>query len=171
MQPKSISVDAVILELWRNGVFFSRWAPDLLFGFGYPIFNYYGPFAYFVAGLFSKVLGGLAPGISATLVCANLVSALGMFYWLRRVSGVHGALIASAGYVLAPYVINTMYVRGALAESVALALIPWALGGFRNYMETGNLKHGLVAALAIGLTGISHNVAAMQLVIAFALYV
>src|SRR5436309_1991045 len=33
-----------------DGMFPVRWAPDLGYNYGYPIFNFYGPLAYYVGG-------------------------------------------------------------------------------------------------------------------------
>src|SRR5687768_2543607 len=40
------------------GMLLPRWSPELLLGFGYPLFNFYAPGAYYVAELFQ--LGGLS---------------------------------------------------------------------------------------------------------------
>ena len=34
---------AAIRHAWENGVYFSRWLPDLAFGYGYPFFLYREP--------------------------------------------------------------------------------------------------------------------------------
>ncbi|MGQ9680999.1 MAG: hypothetical protein ACUVX9_00525 [Anaerolineae bacterium] len=39
-----IQLDALL----REGIVFSRWAPDLARGFGYPLFNYYAPLSYYL---------------------------------------------------------------------------------------------------------------------------
>ena len=41
----------------RNGALYPRWAPDLYYGYGYPIFNYYAPLTYYLANLFDIVPG------------------------------------------------------------------------------------------------------------------
>ncbi|HUS70168.1 MAG TPA: hypothetical protein VM075_05245, partial [Anaerolineae bacterium] len=33
---------------WRDGVFYPRWAPDMAYGYGYPIFNYNAPLLYHI---------------------------------------------------------------------------------------------------------------------------
>jgi len=57
-------------NLIQNGIFYSRWAPDLVFGFGYPLFNYYAPAAYYL-GEFLHIMGlGLVGGFLATYILA-----------------------------------------------------------------------------------------------------
>ena len=40
-----VELDHLIAE----GVWFPRWAPDFVYGFGYPIFNYYAPLSYYLS--------------------------------------------------------------------------------------------------------------------------
>ena len=40
-------VDALL----DQGILFSRWSPDLAYGYGYPLFNYYAPLSYYGAEL------------------------------------------------------------------------------------------------------------------------
>ncbi|MBI2034661.1 MAG: hypothetical protein HYT11_02915, partial [Candidatus Levybacteria bacterium] len=50
---------ARVYEMWkalRDGMFPVRWVPDLGYGYGYPIFNFYAPLAYY-AGAFFIFLG------------------------------------------------------------------------------------------------------------------
>ena len=49
----------------RNGQFPVRWVSDLGYGYGYPLFNYYGPLPYYVGG-FLYALG--LPAVEATKV-------------------------------------------------------------------------------------------------------
>src|SRR5919201_5615183 len=36
-------------HLIAQGIWYPRWAPDFVFGFGYPIFNFYAPLSYYLA--------------------------------------------------------------------------------------------------------------------------
>lgn len=40
---------AQLHELFRQGIVYSRWAPDMAYGFGYPVFNFYAPLVYYLA--------------------------------------------------------------------------------------------------------------------------
>ena len=41
----------------KDGMFPVRWVPDLGYGYGYPIFNFYAPLPYYIGG-FINLLGG-----------------------------------------------------------------------------------------------------------------
>ena len=49
--------------LLRQGVWYSRWAPDMAQGYGYPLFNFYAPLAYYAAALLSHLGAGLNLGL------------------------------------------------------------------------------------------------------------
>src|SRR6185295_6315694 len=38
-------------HLLRHGVWFPRWATDLGYGYGYPLFNFYPPLVYYLGAL------------------------------------------------------------------------------------------------------------------------
>lgn len=39
----------------RQGALYPRWSPELYTGLGYPVFNFYGPFAYYLAELLHPI--------------------------------------------------------------------------------------------------------------------
>ena len=39
-------------KMLKEGTFPVRWVPDLGYGYGYPLFNFYAPLAYYVGGFF-----------------------------------------------------------------------------------------------------------------------
>ena len=47
---------AAMRHAWENGLFFTRWLPDLAFGYGYPFFIYREPVPLY-AGLIPHLLG------------------------------------------------------------------------------------------------------------------
>src|SRR5512146_580630 len=62
----------------REGVVYPRWAPDLAYGYGYPIFNFYPPLAYYLTETLHLV-GLLIPtavqAAFAVIVCVGLAGA------------------------------------------------------------------------------------------------
>ncbi len=113
----------------RRGDLFPRWLPDLYFGYGYPLFNFYAPLLYYVAG--AVHLAGATVYLSLQWVTLAAVAAgtrgaycLGRDLAGRRESG----LLAASAYVLAPYpFLTNLYARGAVPEVLALGMLPWLL--------------------------------------------
>ncbi|MCL5785031.1 MAG: 6-pyruvoyl-tetrahydropterin synthase-related protein [Patescibacteria group bacterium] len=100
-----------------------RWVPDMGYGNGFPLFNYYNPLAYYIGGVLSFALGFI--GASKTLFFIPLVlGGISMYLLVRELSGNLSGLVAALLYSFAPYRALDFYVRGDIAEGFALALIP-----------------------------------------------
>ena len=127
-----------------KGHLFPRWLPDSNAGLGAPVFYYYPPLAFYVAGLFG--LAGLTTYASllATFWLAFAGSGFACWCWLRGRS-TH-PLLGAMFFMAAPYHLYNYVDRGALAESVAIALIPVLAIGLRRISEG---RGGLIIA-AVG---------------------
>ncbi|KAA3658500.1 MAG: hypothetical protein DWQ04_24895, partial [Chloroflexi bacterium] len=70
--------------LVRGGEWYPRWAPNFYHGYGYPIFNFYAPLAYYV-GLGFELLPQFdaVAGIKAVFVLAILLAGIGMYGFVR----------------------------------------------------------------------------------------
>lgn len=133
----SFWIDLVWLEQFArelaHGTFYPRWLPLSHGGLGSPVFYYYPPLAFYVASLF--VFAGLTTFLAlvATLVAANLLSGVGVYLWLRDQS--EKAFACALLFMMAPYHLFNFYQRGAIAEVVATALLPFVLIGIRGIID------------------------------------
>ncbi len=148
-------------ELMQNGVFFSRWAPDLAHGFGYPLFNYYSPAAYYLAELLKLAGLDILTAFLATFALAIVAASVFCYLWARDIVGEAGALVAAALYVFTPYMMDVALRRGALAEQVALAIFPLILWAFRRFLLSRHLPYALIGTLVYGLLILTHNISAL----------
>jgi hypothetical protein len=148
-------------SLFRRGVLFSRWAPELAYGYGYPLFNYYAPAVYYLAELL-HLLGLTFPAaLRATFALTLLGAAVGMYLWVRDLFGRRAGLVAAAAYAFAPYLTITLLYRGSLAELAALALLPFILWALQRFVLRGSGGHGVVALLLYALLILTHNITAL----------
>ncbi|MEK7168650.1 MAG: hypothetical protein AAB778_01430 [Patescibacteria group bacterium] len=111
-----------------------RWVPDMGWGNGMPLFNFYGVFTYYLGGIISFVTGYLVA--SKILFFVGLVAgSFGIYLLVKDLWGKYAGLTSAVLYMFAPYKALDIYVRGALAESMALTLIPFVLyfGYKKNY--------------------------------------
>ena len=123
----------------RHGYLYPRWSPDLVFGFGYPLFLVHGPVAqYVIVALHALGLSFIAATLAA-FALADLLGALGAFALARRLgrSDLAG-VAAAAAYVYAPYVLGSLY-RGSPAEALALGLLPWVLLAFLRLLAAHDM--------------------------------
>lgn len=155
--------------LWHSGIFFTRWLPDVAYGYGMPVLNYYAPLVYFLTTPLHTIGMSFPLALNVSLAAAMFAGAAGMFYLTRallqsqtdklKAAGISGmALTAAIAFLYAPYVLFNALQRANLAEQWALALAPFALWRF---LELTRRAHALNWALAIFLYAavlLSHNV-------------
>jgi hypothetical protein len=134
-----------------------RWVPDMGYGNGYPLFNFYAPLAYYLGGLASFVLGYI--GAAKLLFFLPLVfGALGMYFLAKELFGKAPGLTAAVLYLFAPYRALDSYVRGAVGESFALAIIPFVFYFFLKLIKKRNTKYFALTTIITFLFFVSHNI-------------
>jgi hypothetical protein len=156
----------------QDGIWLPRWSPDWAFGYGYPFFTVYGPLATFIGELFHRFLGlGYEASVKAVLALSILASGLAMYGFVRSWLGRNAALVAAVAYMAAPYHLVDLFVRAAMAESVALVFLPLALWGFRACVLRP--RWSAVAGAAAAYAGLmwTSNLVAIVFTPALALYV
>ena len=114
-----IALESVV----RQGAPFTRWLPDLAYGYGQPLLLYYAPLAYLPA-LAARFLGvGLRRPASRSRAGWRWCSRRWRCTcWRARCSGPLAAAAAAIVYAVLPYQLVDLYVRGALAESLGVRL-------------------------------------------------
>ena len=135
------------------GTLYPRWLGEFVYGYGYPLFNFYGPLLYALA-LVPAWLGAdtlLALRLAVALVVVG--AALGAYVLASDLFGRAGGVVAAAVYVAAPYVQTDLIVRGAFPEALGIAILPWALlAAWRDRPSW--------LAVATALLTLAHNAAA-----------
>lgn len=96
-----------------------RYSTNASFGYGSPIFNFYPPLSYLIPEAFHLVGFSFGDSIKALLVSSAVIRGLGMYL----LAGPVAAIL----YIFAPYQALNTFVRGAIAENLALALLPWLI--------------------------------------------
>ncbi len=149
---------AALRHAWESGLYFTRWLPDLAFGYGYPFLVYREPLPLYV-GLFPHLLGLPLPATS-NLMYAVCILAGGwfMYAWVREVLGDYAGVVSAVCYMAAPYVLVDAFVRGNLPESFALPLFPFLLWQGRRWMLTHTAQSFLLTVLGLAVLSLSHNI-------------
>lgn len=191
------------LHLWRvyeldralrEGVLYPRWAPDLYFGYGYPVFNFYPPFSYYLVETLHVLGFDLANAFKAVFSFCVLLAATGAFLLARDIyrdgllpappntnppespearslSIDAAALLAAVAFGYAPYLLIDIYIRGAIAETLGLALLPLFFWALRRVLLRP-LPGRIALASVIGAVYLlSHNLTAFFSAPILALYV
>ena len=154
---RTVEVD----QSWHDGVHYPRWAPDMAFGYGYPIFNYFAPLLYHITGLLHLVGPGFEVSLKAVLVGCIVLGSWGMYAFAKDVLGAKAAILAAATYVYAPYMLKDSFIRGAYAEFLAVSLMPAALWSFNRLITRDSPLYLATSPLLLGAVIISHNISGM----------
>src|SRR5579859_2187170 len=160
----------------RQGILYPRWLPELVVGFGYPVFNFYGPATYYLAeGL--HLLGlGFYQALMAAFVVMVVAGGYGMYLLAGATFGEQGrpwaALVAAVAYMYAPYMLLNVFIRGAIGEVGAQALLPWIFWSFNGLLRQPRPgRWVLPAALSLGALACTHNITLLFLPPALVAYV
>lgn len=148
-------------DLLRQGVLYSRWAPNMALGFGYPLFNFYAPLAYYpVAAL---ILAGISPptALAVIFAVAHILAALAAYGLARNHFSPQGGLLAAVVVAYAPYLGYDAFFRGNLAETIAWPLIITALWAFGRLARRPTLHAIGGGALALAALVLTHNASAL----------
>jgi hypothetical protein len=145
-----------------SGVLYPRWVPELTTGLGHPLFSFYAPASYYL--MEALHLLGLTFPLAFTTALAVLIvgSGFGMYVLARDVLGRNQrwpALVSAVAYMYSPYLLTNAYIRGALPELFAQALLPWVFWSLRN-LVVAERPHNYVLPLALSLAGVAvtHNI-------------
>ncbi len=134
-----------------------RWAKNFGFGFGMPLFQFYAPLAFYLAEAFHLVGLSILTSLKLSYLVATIIGFWGAFKLGSKLINKSGGLIAATAFTLAPYHAVNLFVRGALAEYLALSFMPWIV-----YFSLKPHYLGLV----LSLTGLllSHNVTVLTFI-------
>lgn len=138
----------------KAGQFPPRWAPDLGWGKGMPLFHFYGPLPYYLAEILYLIKLPAVWAIKAIFALNFFAGFYFMYLWAKSVWGKYGALISATAFVYLPYRAVQFYVRGSLAELTAMTFLPL-------FFYAASQKKYLLAALAWTGIFLSHNVIAL----------
>lgn len=150
-----------------------RWVPDMGFGNGFPLFNFYGVLPYYIGAILSFFLGFI--GAAKTLFFIPLVlGGISMYLLAREVGDKWTGLTAAILYLFAPYRSLDAYVRGAVSESFALSIIPLVFYFGLRLSKNKTKFNFLSLAFSLGAFLTTHNIMTMlfaPLLFLFSFYV
>ncbi len=146
----------------KEGQFPPRFAPNLNNHYGYPVFNYNYPLANILSLPFSIVGISYELTFKLLMISALLLGSWGVWSWLKdlKLGDDQARLLAVASFLLAPFTVNLIYVRGNIGEAWALALFPWLLWLTHQLKKEAELPY-LVSTSIITAFLLSHNVSVL----------
>ncbi len=140
-----------------------RWVPDMGYGFGFPLFNFYPPLPYLFGEVF-RIFGiAFTEVVKITFIFAFVASGITMYFFAKEFWGKWGGIISAIFYIWAPYHSVDIYVRGAMNEAWGIIWFPLILlAGYLLITEKKNKIRNTIL-LALGWVGLllSHNLMAL----------
>lgn len=157
-------------KAFRDGSLYPRWGIDFALGYGYPLFSYYSPVAYYVAEAFHLLGAGLTDAIKITYALGTVLSGFAMYGFARRLFGRGVGLVSAAVYLFMPYHLLDVYVRCSFAEYFAFVFLPLVFWAFGELVDAPSLRRVGLAALAYAGLILTHNATFMMVTPLLAAY-
>ena len=133
-----------------------RWVPDMGYGNGFPLYNYYGVLPFYIGAVASYILGFIG-AVKLLFFIPLVLGGVSMFLLGRELFGTKAGLVTAIFYMYAPYRAVDSYIRGAIGESFALALIPLLFYAYIRLVKEGGKKNFFFSTVIMGLFLITHN--------------
>ncbi len=140
-----------VARLVRSGIWYSRWAPDLNYALGSPLFNYVAPLPHYLTG-YDQAITEITPVESVKLaLCLSIIAATaGMFLFVRQRWGSRAGVLAALIYLYSPPISLTLpFLQGDLAPLMALSILPWVLWAFDRLWKAPVRRAILLATLLL----------------------
>ena len=150
-------IDWVWLDQFANelgrGIVYPRWLPMSHGGLGSPVFYYYPPLAFYAGSAFVLAGMGVYAALLATFFAGYALSGAGAYALLKGQS--RSPLLGTVAFMIAPYHACNFYLRGAFAEFLATAFLPFVMLGLR-LVEERKTNGIAIAALSYAALICSH---------------
>lgn len=111
-------------EMLKIGQVPVRWGLNLKLGWGVPIFSYVYPGTYYLTSIFKALGADGALSMRLLVLSSYVIGGIGVYLIAEKKLGKSKAMAVSIIYLLVPYQLVDIMVRGALGETVALGLMP-----------------------------------------------
>ncbi|MGI5828171.1 MAG: 6-pyruvoyl-tetrahydropterin synthase-related protein [Patescibacteria group bacterium] len=145
-------------ETLKDGQFPPRWSKNLGFGYGMPLFQYYSPFAYFMAEVFYILNFSLLSSLKLTFISISVLAFTGAYFLGKELSNKWGGLVSATVFSFSAYHAVNVYVRGALSEMLAISLAPWLLYLLVKNIRIPSKKNYVWLTLGFSVFLLSHNI-------------
>ncbi len=149
----------------KGGIIPPRLAPNFSFQHGFPVFNFYAPFTYWIGGILQLI--GLSSVLSLKLVIfLGLVGSFVSFFLFSSLFfGFWGGLLGASVYSSSLWMAVEIFVRGNVGEIWFMALFPLALYLLK---KSDNGKHWLLfffSTITLSCLFTVHNVLSLVSVV------
>ncbi len=152
---------AEMTRAWQDGHFPVRWSQNFGFGYGMPLFQFYGPLPFYAGSLIYWSTGQLLLAVKSLFVLTNIISAVGAYLLGRRLfKSKLAGLITSLAFTFAPYRFLNLYIRGAVSELWGIMALPWIIWSGLKVIDQERWAW-LWFIVSLTVLFLSHNISTM----------
>lgn len=156
--PVHLARMAAYYKSLSDGQILPRWAGDLNYGYGMPLFNFIYPLSYLISAIFITFNFGLVTSFKITLALSYLLSGVFILAWAKTFfRDDQKAILVTIFYQFVPFRLIELLVRGSFAEAYVYTLFPLVLWGLTKISSRPNYLYFVATALAGALLIIAHN--------------
>lgn len=149
-----------------------RWAPDMSFNFGYPLFNFYYPLPFYLGAFFNLFFKtSLIWSLKLVFFLSLPLSGFALYFLAKKFFSQITAFSAAAVYLFTPYRAVDLYVRGAVGEMWGFVFMPLVLLTFLNLLEKEKSRAVFFASLSLAGLILAHNLAPIIFLPALAFFI
>lgn len=147
-----------------QGNIIPRWAGNLNWGYGHPILMFLYPLPSYIASFFHFFGLSLADSTKYVFVLGEVLSGVFMFLWISEFMPAYLGLLAAVMYMITPYRLVDIYVRGDIGENLAFAFAPLVFFAIIKSVRTSKEKYKILLSLSFACLILSHNAISLMLV-------
>jgi hypothetical protein len=142
----------------KDGHFPPRWSKNHGFGYGMPLFQFYSPLPFFISEIFVVFGFSILTSLKLSYLTISIIGFLGSYNLAKKLTNKWGGLISASAFSLCTYHALNIYVRGALAELLAINLMPWTIYYVIQLIRDKYRQYYLGLTLSLTALFLSHNV-------------
>ncbi|MEN9407273.1 MAG: hypothetical protein RLZZ455_489 [Candidatus Parcubacteria bacterium] len=141
-----------------EGQFPVRWAGDLNYGYGMPLFIFIYHVPYLFSSIFLLIGLGLVWSFKLSLLISFLLSGIGMYLFAQAFfKDQKKAFLITLLYQFAPFHLIDLTIRASFGEIYTYAFLPFVLYFLTRYSQTKNAGFLALSSVAVSFLILSHN--------------
>ncbi len=149
---------AAFFTALRDGHLPVRWAGDLNYGYGLPLFNFIYHLPFWISSLFIALGLPLVLTFKLVLTLSFLGSGIFTWVWAREFfDDEQKAFWVTMFYQFAPFRLVEILVRGSIGGIYAYTFLPLVFWGLARIRKKPTFKNSSLVAVATALLILSHN--------------
>lgn len=142
----------------RDQHFPPRWARNLNYKFGYPVFNFNYYFPFILTIPFFLISFSIEFAWKAVIFLSFFSGGVFIYLLLKKYFNRLASLTGAVFYVLAPYQMVNIFVRGMTGEIVAFGLLPLVLLSLDSFIRKRTRKGFIFISFLLAGFFLTHNI-------------